>query len=164
MDTKLPILWSVNAASTILRRDRRSLVKALRDTAPDATDRHGNARWKPATIVSALFEFDRAAQTADNGAKAAIDKLEAAWVAMSDGMKRLRGEPDAERRKTLGVEVGPLIGALDRAFERTRTLLPADETPLNKLVNDQVVGRTAAEFFDLIGMEIDRASEEGIQQ
>jgi hypothetical protein len=49
-------VFSINAASEILERDRRTLVKALRHTEPD-TMQHGQKRYRMRTILDAMDDL-----------------------------------------------------------------------------------------------------------
>jgi hypothetical protein len=50
-------MFSINAASELLERDRRTIGKALRHVPPDKKEKGGQPRWKLPTILSALDQL-----------------------------------------------------------------------------------------------------------
>jgi hypothetical protein len=74
---------SINAASLLLERDRRTVAKAMHGVSSDGKE-HGQPRWKMATIVDAL-------QTQRGGAGQGGGRL----GEIADELQRLDGEIDA---------------------------------------------------------------------
>ena len=59
-------LFSTNAASLLLEKDRRTVTKVMQGVAPDAKV-NGQARWKLRKFVDALAAHERPAAAGSNG-------------------------------------------------------------------------------------------------
>jgi hypothetical protein len=145
-------LFSINAAATLLERDRGTVTRAMRDVRPDGHDRQGKARFKMSTIVQALGHSgggsSRFTAIADNG-DAAVDDV----LAMLD---QLRSIPDvAERRRLVRGGLGKSIGKLVAAFEAGEPLLRPNERGVMEIVKDVATGQVIAEVMRLCNWQIE---------
>jgi hypothetical protein len=96
-------MFSVNAASLLLERDRRTVTRALLGVAPDG--KHlGQARWKMSTIVEAL-EKHRGSNASSNGTAASPPEY-ARYDRAYDAMKAL---PTLAARRKQAVKLVPVI-------------------------------------------------------
>jgi hypothetical protein len=66
----------------------------------------------------------------------------------------MAGEPDVARRRKVATEVGPLVGALNRAIERSHEFVPSDKRPFVKLGTDQILRQAIANFMGLCQYEL----------
>jgi hypothetical protein len=103
--------FSLNAIAELLERDRATVVRALRGTPADGTER-GQPRWRMATAVAALEEQNRAnhddTDSNDPALTAAYAELDAAIAAMEVA-------PSLERRRSTAVNiVKPMLETTDR--------------------------------------------------
>jgi hypothetical protein len=90
-------MFSVNAASLLLERDRRTVTKALLGVKPDATVK-GQARWSMRTIVDALAVQERpaAAISTNSGIDPA---LAADYAAFDLKFAAMEAAPTLEKRR-----------------------------------------------------------------
>jgi hypothetical protein len=142
--------FSVNAAADALRRDRRTVAKALRNVAPDATER-GHGRWRLDRVAAAVATHD--AQSRD-GPKIdpLLQAIEMAAVQVDAALRRLRGEPDPDRRREI-FERGFPLGDLDRAFATHLASLPADERMIVEPFVEQSMRQVFSEVLALVGID-----------
>jgi tetrahydromethanopterin S-methyltransferase subunit F len=55
----------------------------------------------------------------------------------------------------MATEVGPLVGALVRAIERSHELVPRDERLFVKLGTDGIIGQAIGRFLQLCEWQLD---------
>jgi hypothetical protein len=145
---------TITGASEILRRDRRSVRVALRDVPPDGQDSRGRDAW-------AMSKYDANIGRQPSGSAGSqrvsrlANELSTIVERLDAGLKRLRAEPDLERRRELANVVGPDVGALDNAFAAVHDALPQDDRPLCEMVRDGCVGQAAGELLALCRMQLD---------
>jgi hypothetical protein len=100
--------FSINAASELLERDRRTVTKAMRHVKPDKLE-HGAPRWKLPTILSALDQLpgSSGAPRRHNAGRATTSDAEfmnetfnilETFVRASDAIVALEEMPFAERK------------------------------------------------------------------
>jgi hypothetical protein len=105
--------FSLNAIAELLERDRATVIRALRDTPADATERC-QPRWKMATAVAALGQHNRNASGGGNiggdidpGLSAAFARFDTAY----DEMKSLRS---LTARRKASIALRPMISRMDQ--------------------------------------------------
>jgi hypothetical protein len=105
-------MFSVNAASLLLERDRRTVTKAMAGVAPDGNDR-GAPRWKMSTIVTAMERHNRASD--GGGTNPELQTLYRKFDLAYDAMKAL---PTLEKRRAAARKLGSQIAIVDRAVRQ----------------------------------------------
>jgi hypothetical protein len=121
--------FTCNGAADLLERDRRTVRRAMAQVPPDGHDDQGRPVWTVATVVRAMARH--AGGSGDtNAAHAALDDIERLAGELEEGIERLRLEPDVARRRELLKEVGPSVGALDRAMIAANSTSPPAERAL----------------------------------
>ena len=112
-------MFSVNAASLLLERDRRTVTKALLGVKPDATVK-GQGRWSMRSIVDALAAQERPAASSDAGTGNSIAPgLAADYAAFDLKFAAMEAAPTLEKRRALAVKLGPLVIGIDRQLRAT---------------------------------------------
>jgi hypothetical protein len=139
---KREMLLSQNGAAQLLERDRGTLKRALRRVPPDAVEQ-GQPRYKLSTVLEAMAvhnHMNTGWRSAVSPMEAELMALERADIAVNSFLKRLRAEPDVERRRSLARSDGKLIGALDGAFAASITAHGRDATAVYAPLRNVVVG------------------------
>ena len=104
--------FSVNAIAELLERDRATVIRALRETPPDATERR-QPRWKMATAVAALERHNRISSDDIPGGN--DPALATAFARLDGAIAAMEAEPSLERRRSMSINnVKPLLAATDR--------------------------------------------------
>lgn len=83
-------LLSAFGAATLLEKDRQTIVRALRDVAPDGHERGGEPRWKLSTILKAL-ETPRAGKSQEAGlteARAELAREQTISISLKNAIAR----------------------------------------------------------------------------
>jgi hypothetical protein len=141
-------VFSVNAASEILGKDRGTINRAIADLKPDAHE-GGQPRWRLASIVAALGRRDPSAR--QNGT---LDEIERLGEAVADGFKRLEAEPSLDKRRAMVREVvGLNVGRLDRAFAASVASAAEHEQPILQVYADSVVRGMIGTMLQLCELE-----------
>jgi hypothetical protein len=155
-------LFTVHGAAEVLRRDRRSVKIALRNTTADHTDNQGRARWRLPRVAAALAAYDRARgahgsheRRGDPRLPAAGNAVEDAAAAVEAGLLRLKAERDIGKRRAIVEANGVPLGALDRAFEQANALLAPDEVQLVRPFCDEVMRMAIGELMRLCDWRLD---------
>jgi hypothetical protein len=156
-----PSTFSVNGAADLLERDRRTIRRALAMVPPDAKE-SGNPRWRLRTVLDALDAHERRTGHERSGMRhgdrdAVLDEIERLGAKLDAGFGQMAGEPDVARRRKMASQVGPLVGALNRAIERSHEFGPPDERPFVKLGTDQILRQAIANFMGLCQYELSDA-------
>jgi hypothetical protein len=156
-----PSTFSVNGAADLLERDRRTIRRALAMVPPDAKE-SGNPRWRLRTVLDALDAHGRRTGHERSGMRhgdrdAVLDEIERLGAKLDAGFGQMAGEPDVARRRKMASQVGPLVGALNRAIERSHEFVPPDERPFVKLGTDQILRQAIANFMGLCQYELSDA-------
>ena len=155
-------LWSLNGLAIELDRDVRTIGKALAGVAPDGKVGK-NPGYRIETALSALRRRGaaRSGRHGDNAdAEAIFAELEELAVEIEAGFKRLRAEPDIEKRRKMAEEVGPLIGKLQRALARSHDLSRESSGGFMAQATDAIIlGPTIGEFMHICGLTL--ADEKG---
>jgi hypothetical protein len=142
-------MFSINGASEILERDRRTICKALRHTPPDGKER-GAPRYRLKTIIDALAAHKHPVLDGGNDLPAYADEIESAFSKLDGQFARLQAEPNLERRRALTVEmdVGRTINDLDQLMLAANK---ADKEmgPILQLASDKLVGGTVSRLIEL---------------
>ncbi len=145
-------LWSLNGLAVELGRDVRTLGKALSGVQPDGMVGK-NPGYHIETALSALRRRGaaRSGQPGDKAeAEAIFIELEELAVAIDEGFKKLRNEPDIKKRREMATEVGPLIGKLERALTRSHDLSPEGSRGFTVQATDAVIlGPAIGEFMHI---------------
>jgi hypothetical protein len=154
-------LWSLNGLAVELGRDVRTIGKALAGVKPDGMVGK-NPGYHTETALSALRR--RGAAKCNHGdnveAEAIFIELEDLASEIEDGFKRLRAEPDIEKRREMAIEVGPLIGQLDRALARSHDLSKEGSNGFMARATDAtILGPAVGEFMQICGLDL--ADEKG---
>jgi hypothetical protein len=113
-------LWSVNRLSTELQRNPRTLAKALADVPADGS-LAGRPAWHMATAIEAMRRYEGVSNRFDGrtsvGEPDTLDAIEGASIKIDHMFKRMRAEPDVERRRKILEEDGRCVGRLQQAIE-----------------------------------------------
>ena len=151
------MLLSQNGAAQLLERDRGTLKRALRRVRADAFE-YGQPRYKLSTVLEAMAAHTRMNGGSRSSGASPIEPelvaLERADLDVRTFLKRLRAEPDLERRRALARSDGNLIGALDRAFAASITAQGPDATPIFTPLRDQIVASVINELLSLCEWKI----------
>jgi hypothetical protein len=89
-----------------------------------------------------------------------VDEIEITFEKFDAGLARLRAEPDLERRRAIGAEIGPLIGRLERL---TTTVNEANKETgkMMHVVTDKIIGGAIFTLFDLCQFQIVERDDSG---
>jgi hypothetical protein len=134
-------VFSVNAASLLLERDRRTITKALRNTPPDKKER-GQRRWRLRTILDALDELPGShnANTHYNANNDSIvihhnwldpanwrdKRIVASITDFNEAFAEMQAIEDMTKRRAFAIaKLAPLIAFHDRNFRAWETDNPA---------------------------------------
>ena len=122
-----PQLFTLHALSTELGRDFRLLARALANTPPDAVNGRHKC-WRLRTALAALsahgYPADRGVSNGSAaGGRSDLDlilaELEAIARHLEVGFGELAAEPDLMKRRERGKVIGPLVGRLADALQRS---------------------------------------------
>jgi hypothetical protein len=107
--------FSINGASEILERQRRTIKKALRHTPADSFER-GQPRWRLPTIIAALQGSGNPLipphQVSGDGADGKLEEACRAGFAKFDAaVAALEKLPTLAQRRARAVELGPMAAA-----------------------------------------------------
>jgi hypothetical protein len=152
-----PTLVSVNGASELLERDRRTIRRALRSVPPDG-DENGQPRWRLASVVDALQIHDRRMRPQafpraydPNGIIAELEDLSRE---LEYGFERMKQETDLERRRKLGLKFGPIIGRSIEAVNRSLELEPEGSRTFMKWATSRMLGDIINHWLWLMQYEL----------
>jgi len=99
--------FSVNAASELLERNRRTVKRALRDTPPDSFERK-QPRWKLSKIVAALDRnADRPANHNGGNGNDLDDQCKAAFAKFDAAYEKMKALPSLAKRREMSIEFAP---------------------------------------------------------
>ena len=127
--------FSVNAIAELLERDRATVIRALRETPPDATERR-QPRWKMATAVAALERHNRA--NSDDTLGGNDPALAAAYAKLDEAIEAMEIAPSLEDRRSMAINsVKPLLAATDRML-RTAGIVAGQDAELVHLRADHL--------------------------
>lgn len=131
--------YSINAASLMLEKDRRTLVKAMQGVAADEKV-NGQPRWRLRKIVDSLAAHERpAAGSANTGS----NPLEyAAFDRAYDEMKAL---PTLAKRRAAAVKLVPMIDNMMTAV-RAHGLANGEDPFVTGLRSDRIYQLTLIGF------------------
>jgi hypothetical protein len=107
-------LFSINSASEILERDRRTLVKALRRVPPDGKER-GTDRWRLRSIIDALAKMHPAPAAAPQ-IDPELAELYMRFDASEAAMKKLK---TVDVRRKASRTMAPLLAQIDAQARRS---------------------------------------------
>lgn len=160
---------SINKASELLERDRRTIRRAVLSLSPDAFDPRGQPRWKLARVVSALGALDGLRPDVNHRRRMnAADEIELIGRRLSEGIESLRAASELGERRKLVVQIGPLVGALNSAMEQANVTLSENERELLSHFRVQVIGQVVSEIMDLCAFQLAREnskeSNDGVVQ
>ena len=149
--------FTINGAAEFLKRDRRSVAKALANVTPDMHDA-GRPRWTLARISAAMAAYDRdwsGASGRDHRHRyqardADIRALEIAATQCEASLRRIAAEPDVGKRRELFEQIGLPLGDLDRAFRRCNDALDHDGRTVGEVFADHTVRQVLAQPFELL--------------
>ena len=145
-------VFSINAASELLERDRRTVTKALRHTPPDRKEK-GQPRWKLPTILAAL---DALPGTNNSGPRRRGDnvvvnndwldpanwrdsRIRASIIEFNETFSEMKAIKDIEQRRAFAI--AKLIAYHDKNFRGWETDNPAPGRFWND--TDSVCARTS---------------------
>ena len=128
-------VFSINAASEILERDRRTIVRAMRHVMPDAKER-GQPRWRMKTILDALDRNGTRTEQRNEGGsqRAFLDSLYEKFDAAYDQM---RAAPSLAKRRAMALKLAPLIEQMNR-MEREVSRAAGEPELLTELRADKI--------------------------
>jgi hypothetical protein len=131
-------MFSVNAASLLLERDRRTVTKAMLGVAPDGKQ-FGQPRWKMSTIVQAL-EKHRGSNGSGNGTASPPEY--AHYDRAYDAMKAL---PTLSARRREAIKIIPVLAAMVTAL-RAHGLSNGEDPDVTGMRGDRVYQLALAGF------------------
>jgi hypothetical protein len=109
-------LFSINSASEILERDRRTLVKALRRVPPDGKER-GADRWRLRSIIDALAKKQPAPEAAPPGQ---IDpELAELYMRFDESEAAMKKLKTLDARRKASRTMAPLLAQIDAQARRS---------------------------------------------
>jgi hypothetical protein len=128
-------VFSINGASEILERDRRTIARAMRHVTPDAKER-GQPRWRMKTILDALGQTGVQTERRNDGGsqRAFLNSLYEQFDAAYD---RMRAEPSLEKRRAMTLKLAPLIEQTDR-LQREVSAAEGEPELLTQLRADKI--------------------------
>jgi hypothetical protein len=116
-------VFSINSASELLERDRRTITKALRHTPPDKKER-GQDRWKLPTILAALNMLPGSTGAPPRRLSNDDGRVDPRVTALINPCKvailALQEMPLQQRREVAKKDLGPMIMA---AYHRLQDLI-----------------------------------------
>jgi hypothetical protein len=156
-------LFSVNAASEILGRTRRTVTRALQGVKPDA-NRSGLKLWSMRKIVDAVNRNTQAPILTSSPRSEFAAEFETDFKAFDAGFAKLEAEPDLERRRALNEKlgVGKMIGALDRLMKEQNAAMGEVDSCVS-FVCDHTVGGMISNFLTLLDYWPDDAEMEKLR-
>jgi hypothetical protein len=104
--------FSVNAIAELLERDRATVIRALRETPPDAVEKR-QPRWKMATAVAAL---ERHSRVHDGDNSGGIDPPE--YARFDKAYQAAKELPTLAKRRAAAVKTIPLLNAMIAALRQ----------------------------------------------
>jgi hypothetical protein len=150
--------FSINAASLMLEKDRRTVTRAMQGVAADEKA-NGQPRWKMSNIVAALERHSRANGNGNNaGSSGGSDRL----AAIATELERLSGEADAaievvRSKGTLAAKqphsraAMKLIDRIASLYQESNDLLrEKDPTSIAEYVTGPIIGSTFRELLAAI--------------
>jgi hypothetical protein len=140
--------YSMNAASLMLERDRRTVTKAMQGVRPDEKVK-GQPRWKLRTIVDALERDNRANDGGGGGRLGEIaDTLERLCGEVDAATELVKSLPDLDSKQPHARAAMVLINRIDELFEESNDLLfERDPTSLVPFVTGPIVGTMFRELL-----------------
>jgi hypothetical protein len=105
-------MFSINAASLLLERDRRTVTKAMFGVPPDGKEKK-QSRWKMSTIVDALERHNRANDSGNSGDAYANPPEYAAYDAAFAALEAL---PTLPARRKAAIKIMPVLHAMIAAL------------------------------------------------
>jgi hypothetical protein len=138
-------MFSINAASLLLERDRRTVTKAMFGVTPDGKEKK-QARWKMSTIVDAL-ERHGGSNCQSNGNVGCNrlgdigDELKQLHEELDATIKLVRSLPTMAAKQPHSRAGMQLIQRIDALYNEANVILEAeDSTSLSPYVAPQIVG------------------------
>jgi hypothetical protein len=128
-------VFSINGASEILERDRRTIMRAMRHVTPDAKER-GQPRWRMKTILDALERTGARTEHHNEGGGQWTD-LDAVIAEFDAAYDRMRLEPSLAKRRAMSLRLAPLIVQMDR-MEREVSKAAGEPELLTQLRADKI--------------------------
>jgi hypothetical protein len=106
--------FSVNAASELLERTRRTVKRALRNTQPDSFER-GQPRWRLPKIIAALEATGgRPVSEGGDPGSEMTHKLDALFEQFDAAYDEMKAAPALARRRAMARALAPLIAQTDQ--------------------------------------------------
>jgi hypothetical protein len=143
--------FSANAIAETFERDRGVVVRALRDTRPDAMVA-GKPQWKVATASRALERHNRANGGGGGGRLGEIaDELERLSGEVVAAIEVVKSLPDLDSKQPHSRAAMVLINRIDALFKESNALLlERDPTSLAEYVTGPLVGTMFRELLRAI--------------
>ena len=160
------LLLTREQATTAVKRNRRTIGKALADVPPD--DPGPPARWRESTILAALGRREavtRPWQHPPNDGyrlrEQHADRIESLRVRINAKFARLAAEPDPEKRFELAMAQGlPEFGDLDRALTASLTAVDPILAPLLRSHCNEILRQTLGTLGELLDLDFTSLAEE----
>jgi hypothetical protein len=161
-DKETEVLYSINGAADLLKRDRQTLVRALRRVSPDAYNSRGQPRWKLATIIASLALKPEARREAGKYRDLGRYGLSSPTL---DGIRReyekqlalIAAEKSLVKRRDMALKLAPLLARYQTVYVEAGKSLG--------VVDDDVLGARAdlifAEMLDEIGAAAEWTRDDG---
>ena len=110
-------MFSINAASLLLERDRRTVTKAMASVPPDGKEKK-QPRWKMSTIVDALERHGGSNNQGNGNSAAANANPPPEYAAFDAALDALEALPTVEKRRKAAVAIMPKLHAMVAALGR----------------------------------------------
>ena len=152
-----PKAYTVNSAAAALGVDRRTVKAAMESVPTDAQD-GGRERWTLPTIHQALLARARRNVASEQYSELnkCADVIEKAAGDLATALQSLRSKPALGERRRYAVEVGPLIGKLDRAMSM---VMSADDRVLLEPLRDRITANAINTLMNACGWRLDVGSK-----
>jgi hypothetical protein len=148
-------VFSINALSETLERDRRTVKRALEAFPPDGRDAQGRPGWKISTAARALTLHAEGRDTSDSDR--AWLPVEQADAAVRDALERLEAIPDLEERRALARKERVPVRALEDAllrFVEQGAFRPGQQQLFREYVIPRLVNDALSEFLAVCNWQI----------
>jgi hypothetical protein len=142
-----PSVFTVESLAVELKRDRRTIARALRDVPADGKVR-GRPAWRIVTALAHLGERP----TSSNGVDAAAEAALAATDEVANFLDRLRAEPDVAVRRQMVRAEGGCVGAFSDTFGAI-----AKGDSVGRIVYDVLLAQAINTVLDLCNWKLDPA-------
>jgi hypothetical protein len=104
--------FGINALAELLEKDRQTIVRALRGTPADDTERQ-QPRWRMATAVAALERHTRGNGFFSSGSREQEPALASLFAHFDRAYDLMKAMPNLDDRRRASMSLAPLIAETD---------------------------------------------------